>query len=152
MLDAEGEFPLLNGDGRATFVTVYAVPASSLPPNHAAILGMPSIVDLCIPLDALVAKPFAHTCDVLPSSNLWDPVREEDVQSFLEYADFGDDGIRAEFELPRDQHHDSLRAPSDTDSTDSLPDPLAISSSSDSSVSGESASEACEPPPFVERI
>ena len=102
MLDAEGEFPLLNGNGRVTFVTVYAVPSRSLPPNHAAILGMPSIVDLRIPLGALVAKPFAFLCDVLPWSNRWDQVRERDVQSLLEYADLGDDGLGVEFELPRD--------------------------------------------------
>jgi len=152
VLDAEGEFPLLNGNGRVTFVTVYAVTSRSLPPNHAAILGMPSIVDLRIPLDSLVARPFAFLCDILPGSNHWDQVRECDVQSVLEYSDFGDDGIGTEFELPRDQYYDSLRAPSDTDSTDSLPDLLAISSSSDSSISGESASEAYEPPPIVERI
>jgi hypothetical protein len=147
MPDAEGEFPLLNGNGRVTFVTVCAVPASSLPPNHAAILGTPSIVDLRIPLGALVAKPFAF-CAVSYQ------VCERDVQSLLEHADFGDDGIGIEFGLPRDQCCDSLRAPSDADSTDSLLDLLALSSSG-SSISGESASEVFElpiPPTIVERI
>ena len=55
-LDQTGDFHLRHSEGVHELIRVYAVPASSLPPRHQAVLGMPEIRRLGIFLDSLMLQ------------------------------------------------------------------------------------------------